>query len=50
MVFSSNLFLFVFLPLTLAGYYLIRRELRNGFLLAMSLLFYAVGEPSFVGS
>lgn len=48
MVFSSNLFLFVFLPLTLAGYYLIRRELRNGFLLAMSLLFYAVGEPSFV--
>jgi len=48
LVFSSNLFLFVFLPLTLAGYYLIRRELRNGFLLAMSLLFYAVGEPSFV--
>ena len=48
MVFSSTLFLFVFLPVTLAGYYLIRKELRNCFLLIMSLLFYAAGEPSFV--
>ena len=38
----------MFLPLTLAGYFLIRKELRNGFLLVMSLLFYAAGEPSFV--
>lgn len=48
MVFSSTIFLFVFLPLTLAGYYLIRRELCNVWLLIMSLLFYAVGEPKFV--
>lgn len=48
MVFSSTIFLFVFLPFTLAGYYLIRHELRNSFLLLMSLLFYAVGEPKFV--
>lgn len=48
MVFSSTIFLFVFLPVTLAGYYLIRKELRNSFLLIMSLLFYASGEPSFV--
>ena len=48
MVFSSTLFLFVFLPFTLAGYYIIRKELRNTFLLIMSLLFYAAGEPSFV--
>lgn len=48
MVFSSTLFLFVFLPVTLAGYYLIRKELRNAFLLIASLLFYAAGEPSFV--
>ena len=48
MVFSSTVFLFGFLPLTLAGYYLIRKELRNSFLLIMSLLFYAAGEPSFV--
>lgn len=47
MVFSSTMFLFAFLPVTLAGYYLIRRELRNVFLLIMSLLFYAVGEPYF---
>ena len=48
MVFSSTIFLFVFLPVTLLGYYLIRRELSNVFLLVMSLLFYAYGEPSFV--
>ena len=48
MVFSSTVFLFAFLPATLAGYYLIRKELRNLFLLAMSLLFYAFGEPKFV--
>ncbi len=48
MVFSSTIFLFVFLPVTLAGYYLIRKEFRNSFLLIMSLLFYASGEPSFV--
>lgn len=48
MVFSATIFLFGFLPATLLGYYLIRRELRNVFLLIMSLLFYAVGEPKFV--
>lgn len=48
MVFSSTVFLFCFLPAVLAGYYLIRRELRNTFLLVMSLLFYAAGEPKFV--
>lgn len=48
MVFSSTIFLFMFLPATLLGYYLIRHELRNVFLLLMSLLFYAAGEPKFV--
>ena len=48
MVFSSVIFLFYFLPLTLLGYYLIRKELRNVFLLAASLFFYAWGEPKFV--
>jgi len=48
MVFSSTIFLFAFLPVVLAGYYLIREELRNAFLLLMSLLFYAAGEPQFV--
>lgn len=48
MVFSSAVFLFAFLPLTLAGYYLCGRRFKNGFLLAASLLFYAWGEPYFV--
>lgn len=48
MVFSSTVFLFLFLPITLLGYYLLGRRLRNSFLLLMSLLFYASGEPKFV--
>ena len=53
MVFSSTVFLFLFLPGVLLCYYLpvpaaARRLWRNGFLLAASLLFYAWGEPVFV--
>lgn len=48
MVFSSTEFLFIFLPVVLLGYYLIRIELKNVFLLVASLCFYAVGEPHFV--
>jgi D-alanyl-lipoteichoic acid acyltransferase DltB (MBOAT superfamily) len=51
MVFSSTVFLFLFLPLALAGYYnplWKRRAFRNGFLLLASLGFYAWGEPVFV--
>jgi alginate O-acetyltransferase complex protein AlgI len=48
MLFSSLFFLFVFLPLTLGGSYLLPRRARNLWLLALSLVFYAWGEPSFV--
>lgn len=48
MVFSSTIFLFVFLPFTLLGYYLINPRFRNVFLLIVSLFFYAWGEPKFV--
>lgn len=48
MVFSSVQFLFIFLPVCLTGYYLIGKKNRNAFLLVMSLLFYASGEPKFV--
>lgn len=48
MLFTSLEFLFLFLPITLGGYYLIRHELRNSWLLVASLLFYAWGEPTFV--
>ena len=50
MLFSSNIFLFLFLPATLLGYYLLRPsvQLKNYFLLLMSLGFYAWGEPVYV--
>ncbi len=44
MVFSTPLFLFVFLPLTLLLYHLAPRKWRNGVLLIVSLLFYFWGE------
>lgn len=48
MVFSSSIFLFIFLPLVLFFYFIVRAELRNFVLLAFSLIFYAWGEPRFV--
>ena len=50
MVFSSNVFLFAFLPCVLVIYYLLRRwrRLDNVFLTVASLGFYAWGEPRFV--
>ena len=45
MVFSSSVFLAVFLPLLLAIYFLSPRCLRNAVLLLFSLAFYAWGEP-----
>ncbi|MDR1000022.1 MAG: MBOAT family protein [Clostridiales bacterium] len=48
MLFSSPIFLFAFLPIVLIGYYTVFRNCRNGFLLFMSVLFYAYGEPKFV--
>ena len=47
-LFSSNLFLFLFLPMVLGVYYLLDRRLRNPFLLLASLLFYAWGTGKFV--
>lgn len=44
MVFSTPLFLFCFLALTLTVYYLVPRRGRNAVLLAASLLFYFWGE------
>ncbi len=48
MVFSSVLFLFYFLPLVLIGHQLLPERARNGWLLAMSLVFYAWGVGGFV--
>lgn len=49
MVFSSLLFIFIFLTVTLALYYLMpSRAYRNVVLFIVSLFFYAWGEPAFV--
>jgi len=48
MVFSSTDFLFVFLPLVLGVYFLVRERWRNIVILFASLGFYACGEPKFV--
>jgi len=48
MLFSSLPFLYWFLPITLALYYICPRVLRNGVLLLASLVFYAWGEPRYV--
>lgn len=48
MVFSSMLFLWIFLPLVLAAYYISPGKIRNGILVFFSLLFYAWGEPLYV--
>jgi len=44
MVFSSPIFVFVFLPLVLLVYYLAAQRIQNIILLVFSLLFYAWGE------
>ncbi len=48
MVFSSSVFLFLFLPAVLLLYFVVPRNTRNLFLLLASLLFYAWGEGVFV--
>lgn len=48
MVFSSLLFLFLFLPAVLTLYYCAPRRFRNLILFMMSLVFYAWGEPVYI--
>ena len=48
MIFSSTLFLFIFLPIVLLLYYIIPQKFlaaRNSLLLCVSLFFYSWGEP-----
>ena len=48
MVFSSLLFLFMYLPIVLILYYLCPRRWRNLLLFIVNLIFYGWGEPIFV--
>ncbi len=49
MIFSSTLFLFYFLPTVLFIYYLVPKKKNNLVLLLFSLVFYAWGEPIYIG-
>lgn len=48
MVFSGLNFLFIFLPVVIAAYYICPKQCRNAILLVASLIFYAWGEPKFI--
>lgn len=48
MLFSSITFLFLFLPIMLAVYYIAPYQWKNLLLLAGSLIFYAWGEPVYI--
>lgn len=49
MVFSGLTFLLCYLPAVLIVYYLAPRKMKNLVLFLFSLLFYAWGEPIYVG-
>ncbi|MGN1457386.1 MAG: MBOAT family O-acyltransferase [Acutalibacteraceae bacterium] len=48
MVFSSIVFLFVFLPVVLLLYYITPKKFRNLLLFVVNLVFYGWGEPRFI--
>ncbi|GKX31276.1 alginate O-acetylation protein [Vallitalea longa] len=48
MIFSTPIFIFVFLPCILAVYYVSPRKFKNTSLFLASLVFYAWGEPVYV--
>lgn len=48
MIFSSIIFLCVFMPVVFTTYYLCPASTRNLFLLLASLVFYAWGEPCYI--
>ena len=48
MLFSSNEFLFLFLPLSLLLYFITPIRARNLVLFIVSLIFYGWGEPLYV--
>ncbi len=49
MVFSGLTFLLLFLPCVFIVYFMVPRKLKNAVLFVFSLLFYAWGEPIYVG-
>ncbi|MCE6982586.1 membrane-bound O-acyltransferase family protein, partial [Pseudomonas frederiksbergensis] len=48
MIFASNVFLFLYLPLFLAVYFLARAPWRSTVIVAASYIFYAWRRPDFL--
>mgnify|MGYP007060201388 CR=1 FL=1 len=48
MVFSSLIFLFAYLAVTLVLYYAVPFKARNAVLFVVSLIFYGWGEPKYI--
>ena len=48
MVFSSILFMFIYLPIVLAVYYIVPARWRNLWLFIVNLVFYGWGEPVYI--
>ena len=48
MVFSSTLFLFIYLPIVLIGYYILRGQAKNYWLLFVSLVFFGWSQPNYL--
>ncbi len=48
MLFSSITFLFMFLPIVMAVYYLVPNGVKNIVLLLASMFFYACGDTGYV--
>ncbi len=48
MVFSSILFMFIYLPIVLAVYFILPRKWRNLWLFVVNFVFYGWGEPVYV--
>ena len=48
MIFSSITFIYYFLPLLLIAYFIVPSKFRNLILLIFSLIFYFLGEPTYI--
>lgn len=48
MVFSSSIFIFIFLPILFCLYYIVNDKCKNAVLLVASLIFYSWGEPKYI--
>ena len=48
MVFSSTVFIFVFFPITMIGYFLMKEEYRNYWLFFVSLIFFGWSQPKYL--